>query len=85
MRLAANSLSHTGRTPGLQCTNASAGQDFFLRAHDSLMKATKNASPTRDQWLHTPNEIAFLSPSAAHSRNTLLYLIVFLVKIHNNP
>ena len=62
MRLAANSLSHTGRTPGLQCTNASAGQDFFLRAHDSLMKATKNASPTRDQWLHTPNEIAFLSP-----------------------
>jgi hypothetical protein len=62
MRLAANSLSHTGRSPELQCTNASAGQDFFLRAYDSLMKAAKNASPTRDQWLHTPNEIAFLSP-----------------------
>ena len=62
MRQAANFLSHTGRSPGLRCTDASAGQDFFLCAYDSLMKGAKNASLTRDQWLYTPTEIAFLSP-----------------------
>jgi hypothetical protein len=63
MRQAANFLSHTGRSPGLRCTDASAGQDFFLRAYDSLMKAAKNASLTQDQWLHDPAEIVFLSRS----------------------
>jgi hypothetical protein len=61
MRQAANFLSHTRRSPGPRRADASAGQDFFLLAYDSLLKAAKNASLTRDQRLHTAAEIVFLS------------------------
>jgi len=84
MRQAANSLSHAGRSPGLRCTKARAGQDFFFRAHDSLMKAAKNASLTRDQWLHTPPKLPFYRLCCGFSQYAA-FPIVFSVKIHNNP
>jgi hypothetical protein len=47
--------------PDCNAQTPAPGQDFFIRAHDSLMKGAKNASLTRDQWFYVPTDIAFLS------------------------
>jgi hypothetical protein len=84
MRQAANSLSRTGKSPGLRCTNACPGQDFFLRAHDSHMKAAKNASLTRDRWFYASPRSPFYRFCGGFLQ-CAAFPIVFPVKIHNIP